>query len=179
MRVSRGGALGGQGVPGARGRRKEEGRAVRPEYPQGWVWTHLERVGGAQLREVPDFGSAEAARDLSGGQEGQGLPSTALYAQARGASGRGTARERARSQLAPKIPNRSRVSAQERLLLRPLPDSAHRKAQSSGALPLTSLRARRLPRPSGSCSREFLLRRRRAYAALAGGGAEVATPCRG
>lgn len=128
--MSRGGALGGQGVPGEKGRIKEEGSAPAGR-PSGLALGSPGAGGRGAAPRGPRFQVSRGRRDLSGGQEGQGLPSTALYAQARGASGRGTARERARSQLAPKIPNRTRVPAQERLLLRPLPDLAHQKAQSS------------------------------------------------
>lgn len=99
------------------GGRREE-RAVPSGNPQGRVWAHLRRVGGAQLSKVPDSGSAEGAGDL-GAVRRAAVFGPPLPTPGRGDSRGGTARERARTQLAPKIPNRPRGPAQERLL--PLP----------------------------------------------------------
>lgn len=60
---------------------------VGQENTQDRVWAHLGRVGGTQLPEVPDSGSAEAVGALGGGQEGRSLWSTAHYAGAKGLSG--------------------------------------------------------------------------------------------
>lgn len=50
------------------GRCLQAGRGVEeggpPENPQARVWAHLERLSGAQLSEVLDFGSEEAAGAL-------------------------------------------------------------------------------------------------------------------
>ena len=111
MRQIPGRTVRGQGVASEGGRREE--RAIPPENPQGRVWAHLGRVGGAQLSKVPDSGSAEGTGALGAVR---GLRPTAPQARAGGLSGEGTARERARTRLAPKIPNRPRGPAQERLL---------------------------------------------------------------
>lgn len=63
-----------------------------------------------------------------------GLQSTAPHAR-REDSRRGTARERAQSRLAPKIPNRPRGPAQERLLPRPSPMQPIRGSQAQRLRP--------------------------------------------
>ncbi|XP_020944040.1 uncharacterized protein LOC110260113 [Sus scrofa] len=91
------------------------------------VWAHLGRVGGAQLSEVPDSGLLR----VRGSPERSGWPGSSVDRSPHwrgGLSGRGTARERARSQLAPKIPNRPRGPAQERLLPRRLSETAYQRS---------------------------------------------------
>ena len=124
----------GRPVRGAKscsgGGRREE-RAVPSGNPQGQVWAHLRRVGGAQLSKVPDSGSAEGAGAL-GAVRRAGVFGPPLPTPGRGNSRGGTARERARTQLAPKIPNWPRGPAQERLLP---PMWPIRGAQPAGAPP--------------------------------------------
>lgn len=127
VRQIRGRAVRGQGVAREGGRREE--RAIPPENLQGRVWAHLGREGGTQLSKVPDSGSAEGTGALGAVR---GLQPTAPQARAGGLSGGGTARERARTRLAPKIPNRPRGPAQERLLP---PVQPVRGAQPAGAPP--------------------------------------------
>lgn len=125
LRQIRGRAVRGQGDAGEGSRRV--GRAVPPWKCQGRVWAHLGRVGGAQLSEVPDSGLLR----VRGSPERSGWPGSSVDRSPHwrgGLSGRGTARERARSQLAPKIPNRPRGPAQERLLPRRLSETAYQRS---------------------------------------------------
>ena len=130
-------------------RRQKGGEGGPFRSLQGWAWAHLRRVGGAPLSKVPDSGSAEGAGAL-GAVRRAGVFGPPLPTPGRGDSRGGTARERARTQLAPKIPNRPRGPAQERLLPpHRLPDAAYQRHLACWGSALTSLRARRRRRAAG------------------------------
>lgn len=127
--------------PGCQG--TEGGREGRPgPGPSGPGQGSPGRVGGARLGRGPDSGRAEAA-EAAGAVRRAGVCSRRLLTPGGRTLGGGTARERAQNPLAPKIPNRPRDPAQERLWPRPLSEAAYqRRPEHRGPAP-ASLRARR------------------------------------
>lgn len=109
----------GRGCHGA----EAAGSGVPAHHPQDPAWAHLEGWAGSSSArsQIPGRQRLRKPPGRSGGLGPAG--DSSLPEDSR----RGTARERAQSRLAPKIPNRPRGHAQERLTPRPLPDAAHQR----------------------------------------------------
>lgn len=119
LREEAGGRLGAQRGWSAGQSAWRKSGAARSPHPG--VGSPGEAGRGAAQQRGPRFRVGGGRRGPHRGQAGRGRAAAPLDTGTKHSLRRGTARERARSQLAPKIPNRPRGPAQVRLWPRPSP----------------------------------------------------------